>query len=159
VSHRSFPALGLLTLVLLVVPATASAQRCVAAPGTAAVDEYCESIPSPDGGTGAEDPASRPTVPVPGATLRRLVRGPDGEALVRVLGHDPQKARDGKGGAPAGSPKAAPPPPQAPSVNPLNAVRTALADGPSLGRGFVAVLLALMLAMVGWGWAARREAP
>src|SRR5687767_903772 len=84
----------LLALVLIaLMPSTASAQSCEAPPGTAAMDEYCETVPSADGqggGTvGRGSSAGRSTSgggsSLGTATEQRLrSAGPAGEAILAV---------------------------------------------------------------------------
>ena len=152
--------MGRLVVVMLALalalPGSALAQACKAPPGTAAVDEYCETIPAAGGDEGANDP-DRPAADVPAGTVAELAETKDGQALDRLLGHDPNKPAGG-GRRPAPRPAAAGEAvPKAPSNNPLNAVRSAIGAGPTLGGGFVAVLLAVVLLMLGWGWVSYRR--
>ncbi len=135
----------------------ASAQRCVAPPGTAAVEQYCETIPAA-GGSRASDSGPKDPVPLSRRTARDLAgSGAEGEQLLRSLGHDPQKRSSGSGrsrpdieGGDA---------PSEPSSNPLDAVRSALSGGPSMGSGFFTVLVALTLLMLGFAWFSYRRRP
>src|SRR5262245_16828224 len=78
-------------LCTLASAAPARAQRCVAPPGTAAVDQYCETLPEAIGNRPAEPGgvagavASRPA-PVTPQTLGSLVgAGPQGRRLAAYL--------------------------------------------------------------------------
>jgi hypothetical protein len=144
-----------LMLLVLALPAAAQAQSCAAPPGTAAVEEYCETIPAAGGDR--EGAAGRPA-PVPAGSLRVLARSQEGQDFVRLLGHDPARAKDGGSGQ-SGKPGATGTPrtPGQPATDPLSAVTSALSSGPTPGGGFVSVLLALTLLMAGWGWIAYRR--
>jgi hypothetical protein len=142
---------------LLVAAAPASAQDCEAPPGTAAIDEYCETIPSAAGGEVVGTDGLRAPPAIPRATVRALDRaGPDGKALNRFLGQDPN--------APARKGERAKPLPldggvdqKAPSSNPLDAIRSAVSSGATVGDGFVWVMLAITLLMVGIAWTRYRR--
>src|SRR4051794_26277193 len=118
-----------LTLLLsvlagLLVAQPAAAQNCVAPPGTAAVEEYCETVPTGTGDRGSGDPG-QPAAGAPAKTLARLAKTKQGQALSRALGHDPAKAAKPrqrvKSTSETGSsaPRATGQAPQAPSGNPL----------------------------------------
>lgn len=83
----------LILLLLPLFPAAAHADpSCKAPPGTAAVEQYCESLPSADGDTHLGDKASRPLVSVlPKPLVRRLERsGVVGEVILALpAGSDP----------------------------------------------------------------------
>ncbi len=151
----------------LLVPAPAAAQRCVAPPGTAAIDQYCETIPTARGDRGSGTPQPPPAaVVVPRRTLKELAAsGAEGAALNRELGAAPESAAasgrparpDGQGvkgeraqGTPA--PRTQGTPAQAPSANPLDAVRESATGGTTLGSGFSWLLLIVTLALVAWAW-------
>ncbi len=146
----------LLTSVVLVAPA--SAQNCVAPPGTSAVDEYCENVPDARGEQGGKGGGSGGSGQVPPGTLGALAAsGPNGEALVRSLGKDPAAVKKPKRSQRGGAPGATARPPEVPSSNPLNAVSQALGKGATIGSGFVFAGLALLLAMLVWAWTAYRR--
>ena len=132
----------------------ASAQRCQAPPGTAAIHQYCETIPAA-GGDRTSDAKGQPAVPLSAKTAGELASsGKEGEQLLRSLGHDPQASAKSGGRSdrrPTAS-TATPPVPPAPSSNPLDAVRSAVTSGPSMGAGFFTVLVALTVLMAGFGW-------
>jgi hypothetical protein len=148
--------------------APAAAQTCVAPPGTAAVDQYCETVPSAGGDRGAGGSAPRAASPtptpaaavVPPGTASTIAKaGKDGAALNRLLGQD-HAGRRGRSGsatatAPSGPTGAAAAP--SPSGNPLDAIRRSLSDGSTAGSPFVWVLLLSALGMAGWGWTAFRR--
>ena len=141
-----------LVFALALLPAaTASAQRtCVAPPGTAAIDQYCEVVPDAGGDRGSNDP--RPPATLPQETADRLAGSGQGQALLRQLGQDPAKPK----GAKRARTEAAPAP-DAPSSNPLDAVSSALSSGPTVSSGFVVALLAVTLLVLSWGWIAYRR--
>jgi hypothetical protein len=149
---------ALLAASLALLPsATAAAQSCQAPPGTAAVDEYCETIPAAGGDRGSADP-SRP-VPISKQTAQELSGSRDGAALLRQLGNDPAKPRGSRRSGSDEPSRSSAAPPSAPSSNPLDAVGSALSSGPTLGGGFIAALLAVTLLMLTWGWITYRRRP
>src|SRR3954454_25086600 len=139
----------LLAALLTLIPGTAAAQSCKAPPGTAAIDEYCETVPSAKGDRGTADPSE--TVPISKQTAQALARSSEGSALLRQLGHDAQKPSGNKKSS-ASKGKAGASAPAAPSNNPLDAVGAAVSSGPTLGGGFIIALLVVTLLMAGWGW-------
>lgn len=162
--------LVLLIVLGLLAPSVASAQRCVAPPGTSAVDEYCETVPSAGGDRGAGDHGGGSGASISPGTVAALARsGKDGQALDRALGKDPSAVRPrkptrgdkkaargsdatkGKHPLSGGGAASAPPP------NPLNAVGQAISGGATMGSWFVLALLAVALLMLGWGWVAYRR--
>lgn len=168
---------ALLTAALLAAsPAAAQAQKCVSPPGTAAIDEYCETQPGVTGARGPDDPGGGGNLPR-GTVQKLSSAGADGEALVRATGAqpaDPSGAQsgsagtrrpgaggrgpggsDGRGGGAQGDRHTVTP--QAPSSNPLSAVTQSVGKGSSIGSGFVIGLLVLTLAMAGWAWVAYRR--
>lgn len=160
----------------LLLPATSGAQSCVAPPGTAAVEEYCENLPSAGGnqgagsrpqggqpGVGAGAPVV-PVAPVPAQTVEELQgSGPDGVGLARALGVVAQQVGGKAGaGAPAsrggvGATSTRKDTVPAEGGNALQAVSRSLAQGATVGAGFVTALLVLALAFVGWAWTAYRS--
>lgn len=149
-----------LLLAALVLAAPASAQNCIAPPGTGAVDEYCENVPDArgdEGGKGSGSSGSGGQV-LPSTLAALAASGTDGEALVRALGEDPNAGQPPKSGrrdelqGPATRPSA-------PSSNPLDAVTQAVAQGATIDTGFVLAGLALLLAMLAWAWIAYRRRP
>lgn len=140
----------------LLAAAPAAAQRtCIAPPGTAAIDQYCEVVPDAGGDRGSTD--LRPPVAIPQETAEQLARsGGQGEALLRQLGQDPAKPR-GAGRRPSGPADSSDPGPSAPSDNPLDAVSSALSSGPTVSSGFIVALLAVTLLVLSWGWIAYRR--
>lgn len=162
------PRLVLLLLAAFALFATdARAQRCVAPPGTAAIDQYCETVPTAGGDRGSAPPAAPRGVPP--RTVRRLAAsGDDGAALNRLLGQAPESGtgpastgRQGGKGRPAvegergrggsrtatGTARTRPP-----SGNPLDAVRESVAGGTTLGSSFGWLLLGVTLALAAWAW-------
>lgn len=125
---------------LLTFAGTAVAQRCVAPPGTAGVDQYCETVPAAKGdrpsGTGPRVSRS-----VGAGTERRLERaGRDGRGVLALpSGGTRAKQRVERGG-------------ESSSESPLGAVGSAIESGPGTGQGFLWVLLAAAVGMVGIAW-------
>src|SRR3954470_17625881 len=85
---------------LLGSPAMASESRCQAPPGTAAVDQYCETVPSAGGGQSAS-PSGHAPLTIDKRTQRAIAKaGPDGVALDRLLvGHAGRVSQGTKSGA------------------------------------------------------------
>jgi hypothetical protein len=138
--------LSLAVAATLAGAAPASAQECIAPPGTAAVEQYCELVPEADGNRGSID--RRPGRAVSPATVRRIAAsGDSGAALARTL-------RTGHSDAPA---KARPSTP--PSDNPLGAVTSAIGSGSGTSAGFIVALLAVTLLVGGAAWARHRRSP
>jgi hypothetical protein len=164
--RRALPAA---CVAALCAAAPANAQRCTAPPGTAAVDQYCETVPSvasaqgPSGGSVADAEATRS---VPPRTLRQLAAaGAPGRQLSRVLegsraaaatrrAHPASRAHARRAPAPA-RPTRSRAVALAPSRgNPLTAVTAAVAGGERIGSGFPWVLL-LIAAGTGATWLRR----
>jgi hypothetical protein len=158
--------------ILCAAPATG--QQCQAPPGTAAVDEYCETIPSSTGGEGAGSGGSASPRPAPRSTARALEKaGEDGRGLSRFLAQDPNAAPAAEGRKPgdlssdrgaAGSARTEArakaeetPSDQEASSNPLRAIRSAVGSGDTVGDGFVWVILAMIVVMGGLGWVRYRR--
>ena len=152
----------ILPALLLMTAAPAQAQQCVAPPGTGAIDEYCETVPTASGDRGSGDP-QRAGVPLPGRTVAELERSQDGQALNRVLKQDPasRAERRAKGeelpAAPA--PRSGQPVPREPESNPFSAVQEAIAGGPSTGPLLGLTLFLITLVMLGGAWLAYRRRP
>jgi len=140
----------LLVLIALLVPGTALAQECVAPPGTAAVDEYCETVPTATGDQGANE---APPAGVSAKTLDALRdAGPDGAAFAKQLetpgnGSKGSKRSDGVAGGGSVDRAVA-----EPGSNPLTAIRSAVSSGASVDPWFGWVLLLLTVAVVGAWW-------
>jgi hypothetical protein len=149
---------------MLVTAGPAAAQRCNAPPGTAAVDQYCENMPSATGGGGSGGGGSNDSsrANVPSSTVRALDRaGERGKELKRFLGDDVASAqgRSGKKQTPertstrkAEKREAVGKPPTQPSSNPLGAVQSAVNSGTTVGIGFIWLLVALTLLIAGIAW-------
>jgi hypothetical protein len=157
-------------LVLLTWAASAAAQTdCVAPPGTAAIEQYCEAVPAPTGDRsgGASDP--RPLAPA--ARQQLAQQGPDGAALAQVLtgdnasavspgGSDGTSGSSGTSGTSGGRSGSAGENEvkgdfesrDAPSSNPLEAVSTAVTSGPTLGGLFGWALIAAAMLAAGAFW-------
>ncbi|MDA0185485.1 hypothetical protein OJ997_34580 [Solirubrobacter phytolaccae] len=172
-------------LVLFTVLATggfsapAAAQDCEAPPGTAAIEQYCESVPDATGNratrkgdTRGETRSKDPQPQVDEPTLREIEdAGAQGEQLGRVLrgGDAPQRkqekqaeTREAKVEKPKPTrtdtaaqrtPVDTPVPVQAGS--PLSAVGAAVSGGDTVGGAFPLVLLTIAVLIGGAGWIRR----
>jgi hypothetical protein len=143
------------TLVLAILLFAAGARQ----PFVAAIEEYCETVPSATGDRSTGGAAPRP---LDRATARALrANGADGRALADLVGTSkgtsgapaggaaaPDRSRDrdgavaGTGAGQAGEP----------SDNPLHAVTAAIESGPTLGSGFAYTLLGITALMIAAGW-------
>jgi hypothetical protein len=162
---QTMRSLLLSTLLLLAVaaPATAGTSDCVAPPGTAAIEEYCETVPSATGDKGGGIRSAQPLDRSTRAALR--AQGADGQALAGLLRSDGSSAPGGSAGskgskaskgARAGSTGTngggAGATQDEPSGNPLHAVTSAVEAGPTLGGGFAWALLGITALMIAAGW-------
>jgi hypothetical protein len=162
---HAFARLLLIALTaMLVAAAPATAQKCNAPPGTAAVDEYCENLPSATGNSGGGSDGSNGSsgTTAPRSTLRALDRaGESGRELKTFLGADVASAQGQSGtrqDSKRSSDRKAQPnepsgkAPTQPSSNPLTAVQSAVNSGTTVGSGFIWLLVALTLLIAGISW-------
>jgi len=166
---HAFPRLLLCALIAtLVAAAPAAAQRCNAPPGTAAVDQYCENVPSASGDDGSGSNGSSGAT-APRSTVRALDRsGKSGKELNLFLGEDVASAgarTDAKqrsknsSGRKATTPEPAGTTPKQPSSNPLAAVQSAVNSGTTVGSGFIWILVLLTVLIAGIAWMRYRRRP
>jgi hypothetical protein len=154
--------LALLLFLAVAAPATAATTDCVAPPGTAAIEEYCETVPSATGDKGG---GARSAQPLDRSTREALrAQGADGQALAGLLRSDgsaaaPRSGRTTKSGGTAagstgnrGEAAGSAASQDEPSGNPLHAVTSAVEAGPTLGGGLVWALLGITALMVAAGW-------
>jgi hypothetical protein len=154
---------------MLLAAAPAAAQTCNAPPGTAAVDQYCENVPSASGNGGGSSGSSGGSsgASAPRSTVRALDRsGESGRELNRFLGEDVASARGGTGttkgsknasGRKPSTREPAGTAPTQPSSNPLNAVQSAVNSGTTVGGGFIWALVLLTLLIAGVAWTRYRR--
>ena len=156
---------------VLLCAAPASAQRCVAPPGTAAVDQYCENVPSASGEGGGSGPGSTTTKPSRDTVRAIAQSGQGGEELNRYLGEEVASrggssdrssnssgTRDNsKSQSGSNSTKPAAQAPRQPSTNPLGAVQSAVNSGSTIGNGFIWALIAIALLIAGTAWVRHRR--
>ena len=140
--------------VALALPGAASAQRCIAPPGLAGLEQYCESIPGAGGQRGPADGAGSPRRDgsgvaknggISGRTAGALLADRDGAALFGLIAGEGARPRvvpsaDGRGGE-AGDATAG----------------TELGSGPMNGVGFPLVLASLALLLLGALYLSRRR--
>ena len=156
---------SVLSCALLCLAPTAAAQKqCEAPPGTSAIDQYCETVPT----AGGERDTTKPPTQGAGSggpttdegAIRQLEQsGPDGRALAETLRETgavqgPRGGRDGKGdpvargdGESGSAGRVA-----VPSESPVEAVRSAASDGATLGATLPWALLGLTLLLSGLLW-------
>jgi hypothetical protein len=146
------PMAGLAVAVVLgatmLVAAPASAQSCKAPPGTSAIDEYCEAIPSPSGDRGSTD-SDRGGLPIPAATRRALEKaGADGRSIVKLSASATKRKRPaGDAAAAKASGEAGPA-----SGNVIDALAAGVGEGGTVGPLFGTLLLFLALVFASLGW-------
>jgi hypothetical protein len=152
--------LSLLVMLAAAAPAAAGTSDCVAPPGTAAIEEYCETVPSATGNTGGGARAAQPLSRSSRSALR--AQGADGKALAGLLSSDGSSPATGSTTA-TGSTKQSKQRSRGgvadttatqdePSSNPLHAVTSAVQAGPTLGGGFAWALLGITALMIALGW-------
>lgn len=148
-------------LVLLVLAAPAQAQECVSPPGTAAVDEYCETVPDAAGDRGSPAP---PREVSPGTLSALRSQGEAGQRLAdqldrEVLAKDANRRKGRDVPVPAGGVRGEAAESE-PGSNPLDAVREAVATGARVdaGLGWGLAFVTVALAGAWWVGARRRRA-
>lgn len=151
----------ILGLTLLTGPA--GAQQCVGAPGTGAIDQYCETVQGSSGPRPSRDSAPA-TVAVPTPTLRELDRsGAAGRQLRGLLQNEasskpgPRRGTEVRGDRPRDERPAAAPPALRDGANPLSAVRAAVASGDTVGPGFPWALIVISVGIGGGAWLRHRR--
>jgi hypothetical protein len=173
---RRLLALPLIALAVATAAPAAGAATCASAPGTSAVDQYCESIPGADGGKpvkrtkGAPVEAARDRLPA--GTSRQLDGDdPDDAGLLAVVSTGPDRPSGGAAGgattggtATPGATATAEAPAQGavdagatPSSSPVSAVTAAASSGPTLGPGLPIALLGIALAGGALAWTRARS--
>jgi hypothetical protein len=134
----------------------AAQQQCVAPPGTAAVEQYCETIPAATGPRtlGPSHTAAPPSAPTPVPVVqRRLARaGAPGQELDRLVQRSATAPPVREHHARASRPRAAATPAPLQIGSPLRTASAVLSGGETVGGGFGWVLLAIAAATGGAGW-------
>jgi hypothetical protein len=141
-----------LSALFLAAPASA-AQQCVAPPGTAAIEEYCETLPAAGGETGSgEHPG--PSRPISAGTLSRIQAVGGVHAVQAIGGPEATVPSKAKKPSPTTSPERAgrATAPARVHSNPLDAVASAASSGTEVGGPLVYVLLALTLLLASAAW-------
>jgi hypothetical protein len=147
--------------LLLVLDSTAAAQGCDAPPGTAATEQYCETLATPGGSKDVTRPSSRPlaaTVPVP-VVKELLDAGLLGDVLMAMptgtLVKEGSQARGAAGPAGAAAARQAEFDPRINALSPgpadstsatIRGAATAGADSVQVGFGAALVLILIFLA-------------
>ena len=134
-----------LASLLVAAQASEAVPGCVAPPGTAATDQYCELVVPPRR-PGDRPPPSRE---VPKAAGRRLVRTADGHRLLVVTG--PYEVREDR-------PRADPDPaPRGQARSAFGAVAQAIGDTGVFGTGLILALLISTAGLGAWSAANRSQ--
>jgi hypothetical protein len=121
--------------MLPAAPAAAQAP-CAPQPGLAAVEQYCEAVPGPGGPIGPAGPGRDRDQPrVPAEARRELARDAEGRELLSLAERTGEIASRPRGTDPLPSPS----------------------QGARSGGAFVALLVAMALALASLGIAARRR--
>jgi len=152
---------GVSFAVALAPTAAMASSTCVAAPGTSAVDEYCESIPGVTGGTPSQPPANNDgsagiRSSLPPAVRAQLRTSTPADAGILALSatsdrstpqHAPRQANvssSALGDA-------------APSNSPVHAVVSAATGTTTVGAGLPFAMLGLAVAAAGIVWIRARR--
>jgi hypothetical protein len=156
-----------LALAPLALPSgAAAATTCQAPPGTSAIDQYCEALPSPGGSGSGHHKHSKP---VSNSTSKQLEQqGPTGQAVLNLANssgdahaapapkpvtHHHRRHHRSRATTPSPATPATPKPVSgslpAPSSNPLSAVGSAIGTGSSTGAVLLWILVALAAVMGG----------
>jgi len=164
---RSFCALlACLAAAIVLAPSASAQSRCVAPPGSSAVDQYCEVVPDGTGGRSGDGGGGGGGGGVSGKTAKQLEQaGAAGAAVLELSGGKAKKPnkKDGASGgsnAGSGSGSASALPdtdPGTKSTNVIEAAATSASDSARVGSGFIWVLLAGIAAVGGWGWISYRR--
>ncbi|HKN94532.1 MAG TPA: hypothetical protein VJU60_09385 [Thermoleophilaceae bacterium] len=142
---------------------------CQAPPGTSAIDQYCEALPSP--GSSGHHKHSKP---VSNSTTKQLEKqGPTGQAVLNLADSSgdanvapaapkPKKHHRRHHSRHAATPSPVTPKPAsgslpAPSSNPLSAVGSAIGTGSSTGAVLLWILVALAVLMGGTAFIGHRR--
>lgn len=165
-------------LATAVIPSSAGAQACTGRPGASAIEQYCEAIPDGDGDrvTGSSSGSTGSSsqgggVPISKGTAGALAAaGPDGKAVIGLLGRESatgsqgQKSKSGGSGNGTtassqsdGSAQSRVAAAKSPSDNPLRAVSSAASDGATVGSMYLWGLLLLAVVALGAGWVGFRR--
>jgi len=135
---------------LLMSAGAAFAQRCEAPPGTSGTDQYCETLPGAKGDRGSGT-GPRLSGSVDRGTSKTLERyGSDGQGVLALPSNGKRVERDKlEKGAVRADRSASP---ADPSGSPLGALGSAIESGPGAGGGFLWLLAATGIGMVGIAW-------
>jgi hypothetical protein len=146
--------------------ATTAASRCVAPPGTSAIDQYCESVPDAAGGKGTSGGDAGGTAGGVSKTAAKSLKreGADGAAVLALAGGPaPESATKGKhktSKSPASAPKRPTDTSAAPAAKPNDIFQTtaaSLGDVSRVGTGFVWLLIGSIAGVGAWGWVGYRR--
>jgi hypothetical protein len=156
-SRSLFVALAVATS--LAYPGAALGQTCQAPPGTAGIDEYCESIPAAGGVTGPGD-KGRTGPGIPAATRKTLLgQGAAGKAVAQLAPVAPHGAGGDKSSSSAGGSSNGGTPVHDQSNGALQAVASAVDTGVGSGPGFTWALLGLTALLGAAAWVRYRSRP
>ena len=149
-------ALAVLSALALSWPTDALAQRCVAPPGTSAIEQYCETVPGPGGDRGTAAPQARGRELPPGVVSQLKRAGQDGAALLEATGASGDPVGAGGSARESSRPDkqddAPAPGATSDGGSPLSALEAAADSGPSTGALFLWVLAGLAALLTAGAW-------
>lgn len=153
--------------ILASTPGGGVAQTCQAPPGTSAVEQYCESVPTADSNDttpqAERQRASDPSASLDPSTRSELANaGEDGAAVAQFAGSAeaetgtsaPKLDRDNRADTANASGNAYED--DETSVNPLRAVAASISNGATVGDGFGWLMLACTVVIAGTAWLRHR---
>jgi hypothetical protein len=144
-------------LAALALATPAPAATCQAPPGTAAIEQYCETVPTASGDDaknagGSPDGIAR-------ATLDRIEAAAGPAAVDTIGGTQVAGSPSGRGEARRPTATGEPAKPAPERGNPLDAIASAAGSGAQVGGPLVYSLLGLTLLLAGGAWLRFRRSP
>jgi hypothetical protein len=175
IRHQLSLTCALLVGAGLLAPAASAQRDCQAPPGRAAIEQYCEVLPSAggdrsagSGGGGSGGEALAPSVRrqlhqagAAGDVISALAGGSAGVDKAPGGGSGDGRSGEGAGGGASassgGGAASSGGVPGEPSDNPLDAVRSAAEAGPSSGSGLLWALAAATVLLAAFAWLRHRR--
>ena len=157
--RRLVVAAALGVLLTLASPPAASGQSCIAPPGNASIEQYCESIPGPGGDRGPSDRHGSGN-PVPDGARSQLAGSTDGLGILAFSGAEAERSafsREQTEARDVAAAREARGSDSEPSSDPFSSVVAALESGETIDTAFIWVLLGAGLVVLGGGWVRYRR--
>jgi hypothetical protein len=154
---------AILSLLVFASAATAATPTCASAPGTSALDQYCETIPGAGGGTATGGhPAGRTPQDaarsLPAAVAHGLTKSTaTNRGILQLVADGPGAARGSSGSTGAAAGAVGEAAGDQPSSDPLGAVASAVTDGPTLNALLPLALVAILIVGGGIAWTRSRS--